>query len=216
MKQTKNTSWGVITFALIFFWPIGIYLLIRRFNNDKSATFQHSKGLKITSYILMGFGAIAVAMTLTGQMTTKDDLGIEHQIVGAQMIPYLLISAMFLLGGIVLFNKMRKIDKNSIKYKRYINLVVNNQLSEISKIASALSLSSSQVTVDLQNMIDNGYLANAYIDHSRNQIILTQRPAGQKTETSVMETYVCPSCGAKNEIYAGSPKVCEYCGTVLK
>ena len=132
------------------------------------------------------------------------------------MIPYLLISAMFLLGGIVLFNKMRKIDKNSIKYRRYINLVVNNQLSEISKIASALSLSSSQVTVDLQNMIDNGYLANAYIDHSRNQIILTQRPAGQKTETSVMETYVCQSCGAKNEIYTGSPKVCEYCGTVLK
>ncbi|WP_041139612.1 Rpo12/RPC10 RNA polymerase subunit family protein [Beduini massiliensis] len=216
MKQTKNTSWGVITCALIFFWPIGIYLLIRRFNNDKAATFQHSKGLKITSYILMGFGALAMVMTLSGQMTGKDSAGVEHQIVGAQMIPYLLISAMFLLGGIILFNKMRKIDKNSVKYKRYINLVVNNQLSEISKIASALSLSSSQVTHDLQSMIDNGYLANAYIDRSRNQIILTQKPVNQGIDTAALETYVCSSCGAKNEIYAGSPKVCEYCGTVLK
>lgn len=35
-KKSKSSSWGVIILLLIFFWPIGLYLLIRRLMNDNN------------------------------------------------------------------------------------------------------------------------------------------------------------------------------------
>ena len=56
-------SWPVIILALIFFWPLGLFLIIKRTTLDKTAVMKDSsgKGLKITAIVLLvlgGFGII--------------------------------------------------------------------------------------------------------------------------------------------------------------
>ena len=65
--REKPTSWGWIIFWFIIFWPVGLYLLIKRLRSDKSATLERDriKTLTTLSYVLMGFGAIYLIMTFT-------------------------------------------------------------------------------------------------------------------------------------------------------
>lgn len=70
MKKSK--SWTLIIVLLIFVWPVGLFFLVQKLRNDKTAVFQKSSVLKYISYVLIGFGAISIILTLTGQMEQTD------------------------------------------------------------------------------------------------------------------------------------------------
>lgn len=164
MKKSK--SWTLIIVLLIFVWPVGLFFLVQKLRNDKTAVFQKSSVLKYISYVLIGFGAISIILTLTGQMEQTVD-GVTTVVTGSDMIFYIVVSLLFIAGGVLILRKSRSIEAERKQYRDYISLIVNSKVTSIAKISSALAISATQVTQDLQNMIDKGYFQNAYIDKTK-------------------------------------------------
>ena len=89
MKKSK--SWTLIIVLLIFVWPVGLFFLIQKLRDDKTAVFEKSSTLKYISFALMGFGVISIFMTLTGQMTQTVD-GVKTVVTGSDMLFYIAVS----------------------------------------------------------------------------------------------------------------------------
>lgn len=169
MKKSK--SWTLIIVLLIFVWPVGLFFLIQKLRDDKTAVFEKSSTLKYISFALIGFGVISIFMTLTGQMTQTVD-GVKTVVTGSDMLFYIVVSLLFIAGGLLLFKKCLSIEEERKRYRDYISLIVNSNITSIPQISSARAVSSTQVAHDLQVMIDKGYFQNAYIDKTKQCIVL--------------------------------------------
>lgn len=199
----KSTSWGWIAFWFILFWPVGVFLMLKKLSSDKSATMNSTKILPVVSLVLMGVGVIYLILAIT------DD---------SSMIPAAIV---FGAPGIWLFFKARKTKATGERYKKYIALIVNQSQTSIDNIASAVGVSYEIAVKDLQKMIDTDYFAGAYIDVAQREIVLMkatprqiiQDPAAAQAREKVV---ACGSCGANNRVTVGRIAECEYCGSPLQ
>lgn len=202
-------SWPVIILALCFFWPVGLYLLIKRSSLDKTAVMRNSsgKGLKITGIVLIVFGGFGIIGSFN-----PFDFGM------------LVVFLFFILGGIVLINKAKKIKTEGENIKQYLSIIVNGNVRQLDTIASTTGKSYDVVHKDVKKMIDKGYLKNAYIDEGVREVVLTNSvPAPQNNinfaaaNSAPIQSKIvaCPCCGANNTIL-GDICECEYCGSPLK
>ncbi len=207
----KSLGWGWIIFLLIIFWPIGLILVIRKLATDKKALMSGKTiSLSVVGWILTVFGIIGFIGCITDPTATG----------GAVM------ALIFAVGGILLILKARKTKKQAAKYRKYIDVVVNGGEKSVDNIAGAVGLQYEVVIKDLQDMIDIGYLKNAYIHQADREILLKQY-----AESQIQQTYQqtnqqfsnpiqpkavrCPGCGANNIISSNEICECEYCGTPL-
>ena len=213
MKKSK--SWTLIIVLIIFVWPVGLFFLIQKLRNDKTAVFEKSSTLKYISFAFIGFGTISIIMTLTGQMTQTVD-GVKTVVTGSDMLFYLVVSVLFIAGGLLIFKKCLSIEEERKRYRDYISLIVNSNITSLSQISSARALSSTQVAHDLQVMIDKGYFQNAYIDKTKQCIVLGTSENVSTTQelNHASHMVVCSGCGAHNMVI-GDGSQCEYCGTIL-
>lgn len=201
-------SWPVIILALCFFWPIGLYLIIKRVSLDKTAAVKNSsgKGLKITGIVLIVLGGFGIIGSFD-----PFDFG------------SLVIFLFFIAGGIVLMNKTKKIQAEGESIKQYLSIVVNGNVRQLDAIASTTGKSYDVVHNDIKNMIDKGFLKNAYIDEGAREIVLPNTaPTTQNTVNTIANAapiqskiVACSCCGANNTVL-GDMGECEYCGSPLK
>ena len=202
-------SWPVIILALCFFWPVGLYLMIKRISLDKTSVVKNSsgKGLKVTGIVLIVLGGFGIIGSFD-----PFDFG------------SLVIFIFFIAGGVVLMNKAKKIKAEGESIKQYLSIIVNGNVRQLDAIASTMGKSYDVVHKDIKNMIDKGFLKNAYIDESAREIVLpSSTPAPQtNVNTATIDTkpvqskiVACSCCGANNTIY-GDIGECEYCGSPLK
>lgn len=195
----KTTSWVWIIFWFVLFWPIGLFLLLRKISADRSVTLKDGQTVAIISYILIGLGVIYLA----GDMP---------------------LLAIFLIGAGIWVNYIsRKMKLTGERYKKYIVLIVNQSQTSIDNIASIVGLPYEAVMQDLQKMIDAGYFDNAHIDIGKREIVLVQAMPQQTSQIFVAQTQeqvqerlvTCESCGANNRILGQIGK-CEYCDSLLQ
>ena len=199
-------SWPVIILALCIFWPVGIFLIIKRVSVDKKTAMGAGKligGIGIASYCIAGIGFIAC---LSGGFGS-DDIG---------------IILFFGIAGFVLQKVSKKIKRDAEDVKKYLSIIVNGNERQIDVIASSMGKSYDVAKNDIQKLINKGYLKNAYINEGTREIVLPniiQEPSGDMTNTSSVnvETKIiaCPCCGANNTV-VGDMGECEYCGSPLK
>ncbi len=205
--ENKGTKWGWIILWLIFVWPVGLYLLIKKLATDQSALMSGKTGkLSVVGWGLISFGVIGFFTEISD---SPDSFG-------------LILVLLFVLGGILLLTKVSKTKKTAVKYKKYIDLVVNQNIRSIDNIASILALSYDVVSNDLQDMINIGYLKDAYIHQNNREIILKQQETeifnqGSYTEQTapLAKSVRCPGCGANNVVTVGKISECEYCSTPI-
>ncbi|MDR0405396.1 MAG: PCI domain-containing protein [Clostridiales bacterium] len=206
----QGGRWGWIVFWLIIFWPIGLFLLIRKFATDKQALMSgKTTALSTIAWFLMGIGGIGVILMLSASGN-----------IGGAARGGILYLVMF-IGGISLHRKASKAKKTAEKYKKYIDIVVNQNTKSVDYIASAVGLPYDAVTKDLQDMINIGYL-NAYIHQGNREIVLQRHEPAQYAPVPAPGAAAprtiaarCPGCGANNVIAVGGVSECEYCGTPL-
>lgn len=199
-------SWPVIILALCIFWPVGIFLIIKRVSVDKKTAMGAGKligGIGIASYCIAGIGFIACLSDGFG----SDDIG---------MILF------FGIAGFALQKVSQKIKREAEDVKKYLSVIVNGNERQIDVIASSMGKSYDVAKNDIQKLINKGYLKNAYINEGTREIVLPniiQEPSGDMTNTSSVnvETKIiaCPCCGANNTV-VGDMGECEYCGSPLK
>jgi hypothetical protein len=209
----KSMGWGWIIFWIIIFWPVGFILVIRKFATDKKALMSgKTTSLSVIGWVLTVFGGIGFIGCVTDPTATSGTV----------------MALIFVVGGILLILKARKIKKQAAKYRKYIDVVVNYGEKNIDNIADAVGLQYEVVIKDLQDMIDIGYLKNAYIHQANREILLQQvvqpqvQQAYQQTQTYQQlsnpiqpKAVRCPGCGANNIVSTSGVCECEYCGTPL-
>lgn len=200
-------SWPVIILALCVFWPIGIFLLIKRVSKDKKTAMGAGKLISILGIVSYGI-AILGAIVCISEGITGEDVG------------FILF---FAAAGFALRKVAKGIVKNAENVKQYLSVIVNGNVRQLDTIASTTGKSYDAVYKDIKKMIEKGYLKNAYIDESMRELVLPEN--APTTQNSINEANVntnaaparivaCPCCGANNTIY-GSLGECEYCGSPL-
>ena len=127
-------------------------------------------------------------------------------------------------GGVALLRKAKKISKEAEDIKQYLSIIVNGDVRQLDAIAATTGKSYNDVHKDIKNMIDKGYLKNAYINEGTREVVLpSNAPAQQNTAVSATvnaapvktKIVACPCCGANNTV-VGDTGECEYCGSPLK
>lgn len=200
-------SWPIIILALCIFWPVGIFLIIKRVSVDKKTAMGVGKiigGIGIASYCITGLGFIVCLSEGFG----SDDIG---------MILF------FGIAGFVLQKVSRKIKREAEDVKKYLSVIVNGNERQIDAIASSMGKSYDAAKNDIQKLINKGYLKNAYINESTREIVLPSNNIQEQVNTTINSTankvttkiVSCPCCGANNTIM-GDMGECEYCGSPLK
>lgn len=201
-------SWPIIILALCIFWPVGVFLIIKRVSRDKKTAMGASKligGLGIASYCIAVLGLIVSI----GEGITGEDVG---------MILF------FGAAGFALKRVAKKIKIEAENVKQYLSIIVNGNVRQLDTIASATGKSYDVVRKDVKKLIDKGFLKNAYIDEGMREVVLpSATPAAPQNVTSATtvnaapaqtKIVACPCCGANNTI-TGDVGECEYCGSPL-
>ena len=205
-------SWPTIILAFLFFWPVGIALLIMR-NNSMKKTSRQSLFVNTNKKMYITIGGILIFF---GLCMFSDSF---------------LMGLFFLAGGIALIAYSGKLVKSAERRKKYIDLIVNNDITGIEKIASICNVQYSVVLKELNQMISLGVLKGAYVDESARKVVLppaqqiAQNVMGDVSqmfgevmpaiEAPKMVAVSCPGCGAKMTIRAGSVVECEYCSAAV-
>ena len=138
-------SWPVIILALIFFWPLGLFLIIKRASLDKKTAMGSGKLIK-------GLGIASCCMAALGFLVSITD-GFDGTDVG--MIIF------FAAAGAALLYLANKIKKEADSVKQYLNIIVNGGERQLDAIAAATGKQYDVVKKDVQKMIDKGFLKNA-------------------------------------------------------
>ncbi len=199
-------SWPVIILALCIFWPVGIFLIIKRVSVDKKTAMGAGKligGIGIASYCIAGIGLVACLSDGFG----SDDIG---------MIFF------FGIAGFVLQKVSKKIKRDAEEVKKYLSVIVNGNERQIDVIASSMGKSYDVAKNDIQKLINKGYLKNAYINEGTREVVLPNsnahiqaEPTANATSGSIATKIVaCQCCGANNTVFGNSGE-CEYCGSAL-
>ncbi len=208
-------SWPAIILALWIFWPIGIFLIIKRVSIDKKASLVSGKIfgiLGIIMYVITGFFGLCAVICLADM---SDPSNVE-------VLPIFLVMAIiFGIGGFALQKVSKKIKKEAEDIKKYLSVIINGNERRIDVIASSLGKSCDVAKNDIQKMIQKGYLKNAYINEATREVVLTSNNT-QNQETAIENTNVnkakiivaCQCCGANNTVFGNSGE-CEYCGSAL-
>lgn len=215
--QKKSFSWGIIILLFILFFPIGIWMLVRKMSEEKANYTKNGKNLIKFGVALFGVGILCLIMGLAGQLKTKDGT------INAGSIIMLL--TLFCGGGLFMAFKGNKFAKRGAKFSRYVAIVNESKDTLIDNIAAAYPTTYESAVSDLQMMIDSGYFLKAHIDLNKRELVMPVIQSTNDTDGNSVENHMktdakprtdkCPNCGASNTIIPGTANECEYCGSPL-
>ena len=234
-SEKQSISWKGIFIWCVIFWPVGIYLLIKKMTKEKAAALHNSKVLTLIGCVFTGLGLLYTYYIMNGEIQIKE---------GQSMVSTIIVVLLFFVGGgIVMILVAMNTKKNAIKYKKYIDVVINGEVTCIENIAGAIPTSYDNAVKDLQKMIDMGYFENAFIDAGNHEIVLGHKQSktyshttiysqsktysqsnnydidesdeSDKKETPQNKVVTCNCCGANNTIVGGNKNECEYCGSPI-
>jgi hypothetical protein len=237
MNSSYRISWAVIILALIFFWPLGLFLIYRKFSKERIVELQNSKVLKVLGwfFIIMAVGLLCSnagynnevsegAVTTTNREPTSQDIN--------DTMNFMIV--FFGGGGLLMLYASRRMKLKVRRIQKYIVLVDGKNITSIDDIASAIPIKYSNAIEELQSLISKGYFPEAYIDHESRKIIKPQRtftkvvyeehiwrsseelePKQELKKEPKSKVVTCKNCGANNTITEGQVCECEYCGSPI-
>ena len=213
-------SWPAIFIALCIFWPVGVYLIIKRVSLDKQTAMGAGK-------IIGGIGTASYAIAILGFIVCAGS-GFESSDVTAMMF--------FGIAGYVLKRLSKKIKKDAEEVRKYLAIIVNGKQTNLDVIASSIGKNYEITKSDVQELINKGYLKNAYIDESSRMVVMANNTVNINTNTNANalnmgsvvsntsglgtqnlapRVVTCKCCGANNML-SGTMGECEYCGSPIK
>lgn len=214
-KGNKVTSWPAVLILIIVFPPVGFILLIKKLYQDKEGAYINSIVARILASIML-----AIGLMLWYRVITKDPSAYN-----------IFVSTLFfLLPGSLLFIKGLNLKKDAARYEKYLDLLSSNGVIFIDGIASEYSLPYAKTARELEGMITEGYLKDAYIDHenkmlklntngsnkdnsnrSKQNVSKENTPVKSQPKKRPSKVIICNSCGGKNVVLQGSTVECDYC-----
>ena len=199
-NNTQPTSYGVIIFWIIIFWPYGTYLLVRNLQNSKAAVINGSDVPRNVAFVLFGIAALLLAVGASDP-EAREMIGL-----------FIVIGIGFAAGGFYLLKVFNDTKNLSIEFKKYVAAVVNGKLTRIVDIAYATGVTADIAEYKLQRMIELDIFKGAYIDRTTGVFVLNTSQVQPNVEHV---SVACRSCGAENSVVKGNRGVCKYCDSAL-
>ncbi|MCZ2256941.1 hypothetical protein [Sporosarcina sp. G11-34] len=199
--KTVTHTWLLVIILLIIFWPVGVYFLVRKLSADKKASLSSGKGMIIWGWVIAGMGIVS--------WTTLIEDGFFSGTLG---------TLFFVGAGLSLVYIGKRTSLNAVKYKKYINMIINKNMKSIATIASAIPVSHDMAIKDIQEMIDKGFFDNAYINYDLDEIALSDADGFHtkvKNHNVAMVVVSCNGCGANNKVEKLEIDSCQYCGSPI-
>ncbi len=224
VKKAKGAPWGVIIFFLIFFFYIGIPLMLSKLHKDKENMIANAKKTMTVGWIIFGFGVIYMVVCLTEGLAAEGVSGIRALVFG---------TAVSCGGGYAIVRHAKKYKMLGLKHERYILAASRLPVGSLDDMAHFLGETFEVTSQNVQDLIDNGLLEDSYIDQTRR--ILVSPVVGSKYRTQPGQALAdtgnapqakdpepevravkCPNCGGVNHITDGTGNICDYCGSPLE
>lgn len=217
--QKKSFSWGIIVLMLFLFFPVAIFMIIKKMTDEKFNYVKNGKSLKILGIVLLCFAGIYLIMGLTDGFQPTED---GSSVIGGVIVCELIFGG---CGALCLIKGMKHVKRGE-KYNRYVSIINASNDLLIDNIAAAVPTTYDRATSDIQSMLDAGYFMNAYLDLNRRELIMAKAASqpnvvinnvytNTNAADSVPRSVKCPNCGATNTIILGTKNECEYCGSPL-
>ena len=211
MKEKKLTgwySWPAVICLLIFCWPVGLFLLIRRISLSNTPTEKIAKGLFYAGCFCLLGGVVGVMMCFIDYFPPEQS---------QPLLLYFVFSAGFFAAAIPL----KRDAENTQKYKA---VILTGNVCRLDQIAEAVGKPVETVTKDIRRLIRKGRLPNAYINEATREVVLPRERSVSATEKCYADpvsakrsprVVTCPCCGGKNTLGQGVVE-CEYCGSPIE
>ena len=196
MKNRINSkvSWTLVIILLIFFFPVGIPMLIKKVKSEKFAFDQNGKTMVILGWVFVVFG-----LSSLGEFSS-------NEVDFSQII---FMSILFGGGGIALIYFGNKYRAKAKTINKYMSIIGSQNELYIGNISSILSISYENVLRDLQYMIDEGFLINSHIDLQLGQLVVNK----QENSNQFRKMVKCSFCGANTLATHEGLNKCEFCGS---
>ena len=157
-----NTWFIVIAFFMC--WPIGVFLIIMRNNANKKNMFDGQMTEKFC-YAVGGFLILAGLGAFSGSFFG---------------------GLFYLAGGAALIYYGKKNKEKVERYKEYINLIVNQNVTNLDSISRKINVDYNTVRMDIDTLISKGTFKNAVIDESSREIILREMPNANVPQSDIV------------------------------
>ena len=201
-------SWPAIILAFCVFWPVGLFLLIKRVSVDKKTAMSVGKLIGIFGGVSYGIAAIGTLVCISDGFRSDDVTTILF----------------FGIAGFVLRRVAKKIKTEAENVKQYLAIIINSNIRQLDDIVATTGKPYEVVKADVQKLIKKGYLNNAYINENTREVVLhgashttvftNSYQTAAVPAQSQARVVSCPCCGANNTIY-GVDGECEYCGSTI-
>lgn len=208
-KISMLYSWPVIIIALCLFWPVAVFLIIKRVRIDKKAALTVGRIIGFVSGFSFFMAFLGIFVCISDGFPKED----------------IIATLFFAAAGFVLNRLSKKLKGDAERVKQYLAVIINENVHKLDDIAEKTGRSYETVKNDIEAMIQKGYLLNAYIDENLREVVLsgsarvkseiTVDDNIQPDEAPVTRVVTCRCCGANNTI-SGTSGECEYCGSPLK
>jgi len=146
-------------------------------------------------------------------------LAIEPDLWGA------IVGFVFTAIAVAFFFRGVKIECMIKRFRTYILLISNQNMTLLSSLAAATNQTVDFVRSDLQKMINRKFFFDARIDDDALEIKIgglrqaatekSAQAAVNQTAQAQWETVKCAGCGATASKPSGGKGICEYCGSPI-
>lgn len=222
----KSISWGSIILMFFLFFPVGIFMLVKKMTTEKLNYANNGKSLQRLGWVLFGIGCIYIFTGSSLDFQREDGRNTVEALI------FLII--LFNGSGLLCIFKGKKYFKLARKFNRYSSIVNANIDHSIDNIAAEYPIDYETACKDLQYMLDIGYFPDSYLDLGRRELVTPQKwqhiqskmmfyettaqtvqPKTVQPKTVQPRVVKCPNCGATNTLKPNAPNECEYCGSPL-
>lgn len=216
----KSYSWGSIILMFFLFFPIGIFMLIKKMTTEKFNYAKNGKSLQNFGWVLFTIGCFYSYFFARSSDPDAVDVVIA-------------IIILFNCSGLLCVFKGKKYVKRADKYSRYSAIVNSNIDHSVDNIAAEYPIDYKTACKDLQYMLDIGYFPDSYLDLSGRKLVMPQKwqqsakvmfngstpqtvqPKTVQPKPVQPRVVKCQNCGAPNTLNPGAISECEYCGSPL-
>lgn len=171
----------------------------------KGSTFIKKRKLIVWGYIIGAMGIISILMAFT-------DAQARENIVMA--IIFAAAGTLMVLRG----TKNNKKALENVNIAREFNNIfcsVSEDSVPIAKIAPALGMSREQTKEKIQELLNDKYLTNIFINNHNDHVVFADRTASATQSAAEPVEVTCSKCGATSTVIPGQSNKCEYCGSPL-
>lgn len=221
-NQETVYSWPIIILALYFFFPLGIYLIIKKSALHRRNIFtvgQKTFASAVSLFIIGGLLYLPQMVLKIAEFTdNKNDFTDLDKVISSDFYAKMLSIGnwFFILGFIVLLIAFYQ-KYQAEKYRNYLSLIVNKELENLDDIAQKMNLKKSTIIKDIKTLINRRYLPEIYdLDLEENRVYDVPKDKRKKEERAKNTRLVkCPNCHANNILVERIGK-CEYCNSYIE